>query len=299
MWILFTLLHTLCLAGVNYIDEYLTRHNSVVLGSNIHERVGGLVLISTLFNFFGVFTLFIFAPPQQVELAKLSVIALSGVAMVGVFLFYFYLLNTYSAHQVVPLFQLVIIWTLVFDFFTGTPLTYLGLIGVVVLAIGAYLVDAGSFRIQVPSRLLLAMGATSFFTGAAALLMKTASASVSPSTLAFYQFLTIALIGTLFAVFLKSYRQGFLHRLRNQRQVFIGFSCLNEFLAQSAYFFGIVAITLVPVLSYYSSLGGLQGLFLLVFLFFFPIQKRNVITLAQWIGAIFIVVGVYTIYIYG
>lgn len=163
MWILCTLAQASCLAVVNYIDEYLTRYNSVAFESSIHERVGGLVLISTLFNFFGVIALSIFSDIETVKLVTLSIIVLSGIAVVGMFLFYFYLLNTYSAHQVVPLFQLVIIWTLLFDFFTGTPLTSLGLFGVIILTLGAYLVDAGSFHIKVPSKLLIMMGVTSFF----------------------------------------------------------------------------------------------------------------------------------------
>jgi hypothetical protein len=129
--------------------------------------------------------------------------------------------------------------------------------------------------------------------------MKIASFSIASSTLAFYQFLTIAAIGLLLLTLIKSYRLGFYDRIKNQGKLFVGFSIINELLAQGGYFFGIVAIAMVPVLSYYSSMGGFQGVFLLLLFLLFPLHERNRVTLAQGIGVILIGIGVYVVYTYG
>jgi len=221
MWFLLATISVFMQSLVNYLDEFLTNNNKLPEKTNIHTKVGGLILISTLMSFVGA-GLMMFIPHDSVisnQARNLAV--LSSIPMVAMYISYFYLLITYPVHQVTPLFLISTLWLLVIELILGGSVTIIGLLGIIILIYGAYILDAGTFKWKVPTKLLLiAIPATS--TWAIALYMvRVASNSGSPIAISYLQMLSVGIIGILLLLFIKKYREGFLFRIKNQGKVWL------------------------------------------------------------------------------
>lgn len=296
MWFLYVLAHVFLLALVNYIDEYLTTNNKVPEKANVHKKIGGLLLISTLLSAIGAIVIWLLVPSVQLAQSSLMLGLLSAIPMVVMYASYFYLLTTYPAYQVVPLFLISSIWLLVIELMFGGTVTFAGLLGIAILMTGAYFLDAGTLKWQIPTKLLLiSIPATSAW--AIALFMVRAAAENSPAILiSFWQLVGIVLIGVCLFLFVKKYREGFLYRIKHQGKNFLGFSLLNESLAQGSYVFGNLAVAAAPVAAYVTAMSGVQSVFLLLFFLFFPIHKeRAKVTRLHIISIVLIAAGVFLI----
>lgn len=296
MWLLYSIIHVFLLAVVNYIDEHLTTNSRVSKEANIHKKIGGLLLVSTIFSCLGAFTIYllyrnIFISPQSMLLAIFS-----AVPIVIMYASYFYLLTTYPAYQVVPLFLLSSLWLLLIEIAFGGVVSFVALLGIVLLVTGAYFLDAGTLKWQIPTKLLLIMiPATSMWS--IALFMVRIATNTSPAvTVSFWQLVAVSTIGVILFMIVRQYREGFLFRLKHQGKSFIGFSLINESLAQTSYVFGNLAVAIAPVASFIPAMSGLQSIFLLMIFAIFPIEKeRSKITKLQFISIIMIALGVYLI----
>ncbi len=299
MWIVFVLLHTFFLALVNYIDEYLTANNKLKQQADIHTRIGGLLLVSTLLTFFGaVFVALIY---RETHLATIPLILsiVSAIPMVLVWASYFYLLTMYPVYQVMPLFQLNSLWLLIIELISGVPLSIPGLIGIFALMIGAYVLDAGSLKWKIPTKLLLLMIPVTLFSSIYLYLVRLASGKSSSIAVSLWQLIGVGSIGILLFVFVKKYREGFIFRIRNQGKNFLGFSLLNESLSQSGYVFLNVAVALAPLATYVAALSGLQSVFVLLFFVLFPQKQRSKITVLQIVSILLMAAGVFLIELAG
>ncbi len=205
---------------------------------------------------------------------------------------YFYLLQTNPVHQIAPLFQISSIWLLIIELLFGGTISVMGLIGMTVLMYGAYVLDAGTFKWKIPTKLLaIAIPATS--TWAISLYMvRIASENASPVAVAFWQMLAIGVIGVILFFSVRKYREAFLFRIKNQGKVFLGLSFANETFAEAGYVFSSLAVALAPVAAYVSAMSGIQSLFVLILFYIFPQGKRANVTRMQWISVILIVFGV-------
>jgi drug/metabolite transporter (DMT)-like permease len=293
MWIIFATISIVMQGLVNYIDEFLTNNNKLPENTNVHTKIGGLVLISTLMSFAGAGLMTLIPhDPTISTFAKILAIG-SAIPMVGMYISYFWLLITYPVHQVTPLFQISSIWLLTFELLSGGTISMTGLFGIFILMYGAYILDAGTFKWKIPTKLLLiCIPATS--TWAIALYMaKVATATASPIAFSYYQMLGVGIIGVLLFVFIKKYREGFLFRIKNQGKVFLGLSLVNESLAEGSFLFGNMAVAIAPVAAYVSAMSGVQSVFVMLLFFIFPQGKRTKATLIQWIAVILIAIGVW------
>ena len=125
MWLLFAVIGNFFMALVNYSDEYLTHSSTVKDSKNIHERIGGVLIMSLVLTIIGAIISFLLAEtvaisPQAILFSILASIAVSLMA-IG----YFYLFQLYSAHQIVPLFGLSSIWLLGIEFVMGLSLIHI------------------------------------------------------------------------------------------------------------------------------------------------------------------------------
>ena len=288
----FAVLHSALLAFVNYIDEYLTTNNKVKDKSSIHKQIGGLLLISTLMSFLGAFVVFLYVPSLSINISSLLLTVASGFPMVFLFASYFYLLTLYPTHQVIPLFQMSSIWLLLIEILSGAMVTLMSLTGIFVLIIGAFVLDTGSFKWQIPTKLLLLMTPATLFWSIAMFFVRVASYDTAPLTISFYQLLTVGVVGVLLFLLIKPFREGFLYRIKHQGGNFLGFSLVNESLSQGAYTASNFAIALAPLAAYVAALGGLQSIFLIILFFLFPIHKRVQITKMQIVAIAIISLGV-------
>lgn len=249
-------------------------------------------MISTLMSFVGAGLMTLIPhDPTISTFAKVLAIG-SAIPMVGMYISYFWLLITYPVHQVTPLFQISSIWLLTFELLSGGTISMTGLFGIFILMYGAYILDAGTFKWKIPTKLLLiCIPATS--TWAIALYMaKVATTTASPIAFSYYQMLGVGIIGVLLFVFIKKYREGFLFRIKNQGKVFLGLSLVNESLAEGSFLFGNMAVAIAPVAAYVSAMAGVQSVFVMLLFFIFPQGKRTKATLIQWIAVFLIAIGV-------
>ena len=60
MWFFYTVIYSVFMAGANYIDEYLTAHNTTSKRQNAHQKIGGVLLMSSLTTFFGAGIIYLF-----------------------------------------------------------------------------------------------------------------------------------------------------------------------------------------------------------------------------------------------
>jgi len=293
MWLLFTFAYAFFLALVNYIDEYLTAHHALPETTDVHTRIGGLVIMSTLMTAVGAIAVWFFADSILLSERAFVLSLAAGVPLALLWVGYFYLLTFYPVYQVIPLFQLSSVWLLVIELVTGGSITTVALLGVAMLIVGAYFLDAGTIRWQIPTALLLLMLPTSLLWSINLYMVKVASIDgTSVLAITFWQFIGVALFGVLMFVFVRQYRNGFLFRLKKQRKTFLGFSVLNEGAAEAGYFSGNMATALAPLATYFSALGGLQSVFLLVIFYFFP-QKPLSINQLQVMAICMIAVGIF------
>lgn len=283
------------LALVNYIDEYLTRNNKLPKTTDIHTKIGGLLLVSTLLSFLGaVVILFVFKSVEIPPLA-LSIGLLSAVPMVLTFAAYFYLLTIYPVYQVLPLFQLTSIWLLFIEIIFGGVITFFGLTGIVIMIVGAYLLDSGTFKLQAPTKLILIAIPATMPWAITLYLVRVASETASSPLITFWQLIGCGVIGIVLFLFVKTYREGFLFRIRKQGKNFMGFSILNESLSQTSYFFGNFAVALAPVATYVSAMSGVQSVFLLGLFLLFPQVDKARVTKIQAFAILLIAAGIFLI----
>lgn len=296
MWFIYSTIHVFLLALVNYIDEHLTANNKVPEGSTIHRKIGGLLLISTILSCLGALAIFIFFNDIWIPRLPLMLGLISSIPIVIMYASYFYLLTSYPAYQVVPLFLISSVWLLIIELLFGGSVTVVGLAGILILMIGAYFLDAGTIRWQIPTKLLLiSIPATSAW-AIALFMVRVATEHNSAIAVSFWQLSGVASIGIVLFFLIKEYRKGLLFRIKHQGKTFLGFSLLNESLAQGSYVFGNLAIATAPVATYITAMSGLQSVFLLSFFFFFPIHKdRAKITRLQIVSILLIAFGVFLI----
>jgi drug/metabolite transporter (DMT)-like permease len=296
MWFAYTIVHVFLLAIVNYLDEYLTNNNKVPKNSNIHKKVGGLILISTLMGFVGAAAIQILSGDIGLSLEARNLALVSSIPIVVMYASYFYLLLSYPVHQVAPLFQFSALWLLVFELLSGANITGFDLFGILVLVYGAYLLDAGTFRWKIPTKLIFIAIPTTSAWAIVLFLVRTATQTGASSTaITYWQLIGIGVIGVMMFLLVKKYREGFLFRIKKQGKSFLGLSLANESISQTSYLFSNLAVALAPLATFVPSLSGVQSLFVLILFFLFPLGERTKATKVQWIAITLIAVGVFLI----
>lgn len=296
LWLIFVFISNVMQSLVMYIDEHLTSKNAVSSKSDAHTQIGGQILASTLMSFVGAA---IMALIPHEPLLSFQAIALSmGSALplvLSIYIAYFYLLLKFPIQQVAPAFQLNTLWLLMFELLTGSTIGMGGLLGIFVLLYGTYLLDTGTFKWKIPTELFLYSLPITFVWALSMYMVKVASYSGSPVAISVWQMLGAGLIGILLLVFVKKYRDGLLHRMKNQGKMFIGFSFANESMAEGSFLFSNMAIALAPLAAYVSALNGMSNVFLLVLLALFPLGERTKITRMQWFAILLITLGVFLV----
>ena len=295
MWFVFTLISIFMQGLVNYIDEYLTNNNKLPENSNIHKKIGGLVLISTLMSFVGAGLMMLIPHDSSISTFAKVLAITSSIPMVFMYVSYFWLLIAHPVHQVTPLFQISSLWLLLMELISGGSISKMSLLGIAVLMYGAYVLDAGTFKWKIPTKLLLISLPATFSSALALFMARIASETGSPIAFTYYQMMGVGFIGVLLFIFAKQYREGFLFRLKNQGKNFMGMSLLNESLAESSFLFGNMAVAIAPVAAFIPAMSGVQSIFVMLLFFLFPQGKRTKATLIQWFAVTLIALGVFFI----
>lgn len=282
------------MALVLYTDEHLATNNKLPEKGDIHTKVGSVLLISTLMSFVGAATLMLIYRNISLSPYAMLLAILSAIPIVAMYASYFYLLQTYPVNQVGPLFQISSIWLLLFEIMFGGSISLIGLLGIGFLLYGAYILDTGTFKWRIPTKLLfLAIPATS--TLAISLMMaRLASRTDSVTAFTFWQMFAMGVVG-IFLLFVKKFREGFIYRIKHQGKRFLGFSLFNETFAESSILFSNLAVGIAPVAAYVTALSGVESVFVLALFYFFPQGKRAKVTKMQWLAVALIAVGIFLV----
>lgn len=295
MWLLFAVIHAFLLALVNYTDEYLATNNKLPLTSTIHTKVGSVLLISTLMSFVGAGLIFLFNQDIFIATQARNLAMLSAIPMVAIYALYFYILQKYPVHLIAPLWLFSSVWLLGMEVIFGTSsITVQGILGIALMLYGAFILDAGTFKWKIPTRLALIMIPASSLWAIVLFMVRTAAQLDTSTAITFWQMLTIGGIGVAL-LFVKVYREGFMYRIKNQGKVFLGLSAANETFGEMGYLFSNLAVAVAPVAAYVSAMAGVQSVFVLVLFLLFPQGKRAKITPLQVIAVILITLGVFCI----
>jgi hypothetical protein len=292
MWLIYALCHMFLMALVNYLDEWLTHTSSTKLETGLHERIGGVLIMSTLLCSVGLVALYVFGGSMAMSRFGLTVALLSAIPYVGMMAGYFYLFQRYSAHQVVPLFGLSSIWLLGLELASGASITLMALAGIIVLIAGAYLLDNGSLKWKTPSQLFCAMALVSLCWALAMFSVKIVTLNDGAVATYFWQMVGIFCIGVILMIVVKPYRDGFVGRIRQEGKRFVGPSLMNESLSQASFLFATLAVAAAPLAVYFTASSGIQSIFLLALFYFFPLDKRNTVSVTQTVGVVGIAVGI-------
>lgn len=292
MWFLYALLSVFLMALVLYTDEHLATSNKLPKNATIHTKVGSVLLISTLMCFVGAGIIGYSTGDTTLSNYPFFLAVLSGIPMAGMYASYFYLLQSYPVHLVGPLFQISAIWLLGFELVAGGSISVQGLVAIILLVYGAYILDAGTLKWKIPTKLLLyAIPAT--LTNALILFMaRLAGQYGSPTAFSFYQLISTGVIGVILFIFVGRYREGFLYRIKHQGKKFLGLSAFNETFSQGSFWVGNIAVAAAPVGAYVSAMAGVQNIFVLLLLWLFPHGDRAKVTRSQWVAVSLIAVGV-------
>ncbi len=292
MWFIFALIHMFLMALVNYSDEYLTHSSTVKESKNIHERIGGVLTASVLLTIIGIVASSIFAGTIFINSEAIILCLISSVFMFSTWVGYFYLFQKYSAHKIVALFGLSTLWLLAFEIGLGETISIMALTGVLILVLSSYFIDIGHLKFTIPSSLLISMVGISFCWAMTALLWRYAI-DIHDDSFAIYFWHLVGITAFLPIILcMKSYRKGFIDRVKNERSQFLGRSIFNESCSQLSFYFSVVAYALAPLATYVSALGGLQSLFLLLLFYIKPIGSRNSITMVQLGSIVGIAIGI-------
>ena len=293
MWLIYTFLHTFFLALVNYSDEYLTHSNSTCNNASIHERIGGVLLISTFLCVIGISCIYLFVNDVSLNEYSLMLSIGSAIPMIISWGGYFYCLQIFSVHQVMPLFSLSSVVLLLIELIFGAYISVISLLGIMSLIFGSYLINRGSFDFKSSVKLLVYMSPAIVSWAASMFMVKLATAEGSAMAVYFWQLVGMLFLAFVMFVTIKPYRKGLIGRIKNDEANFIIHSLFNESLSQLSFLFATLAISLAPLATYVSSLSGTQGVFLFLILKIFPLHDRNEISKAQWVGIICISMGIF------
>ncbi len=253
-----------------------------------------MLIISTLLCPISMAILYLLPISLTIPAQNIMLACLSAVPMVTVWAGYFYLLQLFSTHHVVALFGLSSLWLLCFELLGGDAVSAKELAGIGILILGAYIIDRGTFKWGIPSRLLLFMLPVSAAWAVTLYMVKLAipPGDTGATAVYFWQLLGIVIIGLDLFALVRPYRRGFIMRIRTERRRFILPSFFNEGAAQLSNLCTVLAVAAAPLATYVSAVGGIQSIFLILLFWFFPLDHRNATLPAQWLGVMFIAAGI-------
>lgn len=292
MWLIYAFVFMFLMSLVNYIDEWLTLKSTTEKSASLHERIGGVLLMSCFMSVVTLVGIYIFGSSLALSRSGMMFALLSAVPMICSWAGYFYLFQKYSAHQVVPLFGLSSLWLLLIELATGASITGMALAGIGFLIMGAYLLDNGSLKLKAPSSLLIAMVFVSLAWAVTLFLVKLATVGDNAVPVFFWQMAGILMCGIILFALIKPYRDGFVGRVRREGKKFIGPSLMNEACSQSGFLFSTLSVATAPLAVYFSASTGMGSLFLLALFWLFPLHERNSVSSTQWIGVAGAAIGI-------
>lgn len=284
LWFFVALLAPILFALVVHLDKYLIARFTK---EDCGKGVGGLILYSSLFGLAISFVIFLFLGSEVVNIPFLDILILSFAGFSGItaVILYLYAMEKDEASVVAPLFQIVPIFGLLFEYaILGITPTTLQIFGsLIIIFAGVVLAsEFENFKIKkVKTPVLLLMLGSSFFFALIAVLFKYVTVEGGNFWISsFWEYLAWGIIGLLLFVFVRPYRRDFMSSVRSEGATMFGINISGELINTVANSAKNFAALLVPVALVYS-VEALQPIFIFIFgviitIFFPKISQEDI-----------------------
>lgn len=219
-WFLIALVGPVLWAIVNHIDKYLLSDRFE--GSNI----GALMIFSTLFSVF-IFPIFFFLDRDIFSLSMLNIFIMLSVGFLTTFAYYLYMkaLDEEEVSIVIPITQMIPVFGFILSYIIlDEKLSMLQVIGGVLVMVGSLIITVDldiEENIKVKTKILVLMLTYSFVVALYSTLFKFSTVIDNFYVASFWEHVGLFLCGLFIFIFVKTYRQEFLHLIKfNGKKVF-------------------------------------------------------------------------------
>jgi drug/metabolite transporter (DMT)-like permease len=276
-WFLIALIGPILWAIVNHIDKYLLSDDFE--GSNI----GALMIFSSLQC--GVLILpilyFINHEVFSVSLQNIIFLIIIGVLSIFAILPYMYALDEEEASVVIPLFQLIPIWGYFLSFvILGETLNWVQTVGCILIIFGSIVItieEDVDEKIKFKKRIIWLMLVSTVLFAIYETLFKFVAIDYGFVISSFWEYVGVLIIGILFYVFIRSYRESFLRLLKTQGKKIISLNIGSESLTIIGNIATNFALIIAPV-ALVLTVSGIQPLFVFLISIFLTIFFPKIYT---------------------
>lgn len=245
----------------NFIDKYLLSRYFK------NRNSSSLIIFSSLMGFLVLPIVWLVEPGVfSVSLKNILFLIVSGV-LFSMYLFpYFYALSKGDASIVVPIYQIIPVFSFILAyFFLGETLTQKQILSGLIIIIGAIGLSMEMGKgIRLKAEVFWPMILASLLISVAWLIFKFVAIKESYWTATFWEHIGLLGFGLLLLFFVKSYRRDFIAVLKESRKAFVGVNIVNETVNLSAGLFVTYASLLAP-LALVQTVNGFQPFFVFIY----------------------------------
>lgn len=268
-WFFIAILAPILFATVNHLDKFLI---NIFKGSDdVSSRsVGGLILYSALFGLFVSFFILIFVGKDVIiPFRDIGLLFLVGALGVFATIFYLYAMEKDEASIVAPLFQIIPVFGLIFEYLIlGITPSFIQIVGSLIIVIFGVILslEFEGFSVKrLKGSIALLMLVSSLFFSLTSIIFKFVTSSAENFWVSsFWEYLTWGVIGIALFLTIGSYRKDFLQSLRKDGKAIFSLNILGESTTTIANLLINFAVLLVPVALVYS-VAALQPIFIFIF----------------------------------
>jgi len=245
MWFWIALVAPISHALTNHIDKHLI--DKYLKGG----EVGSLVLFSSILAVMALPVAYLF-DPSVFSVAPVDALLLifNGALIIIAYIFYFYALQERETSLVMPLAQLVPVFSFILGYtMFGETLTMIQIVGSLIIMAGSILLSLEfGDRVKPSYKMIFYMSLVCLFYAISGVLFKFVAVSEDRFwQAAFWDFVGKALVGLLIFAFVASYRRSFIQVLKSNSIPLLSWNVVNEILATIGELALLYAVLLAPV----------------------------------------------------
>lgn len=275
-WFPIALIASLAWSITNHTDKYILHKYFKSSG------LGGYATFSIAIGFIILLGIFIARPGALVAtgLPAALILMLSGLMLTLGVLLYAFSLSREDASTIVPFFQMIPLFSFAIEyFFLGVEFTRAQLIGSFIILLAALIIslDLSKKWPRIKLTLLAAMTSSSLLIALSHIFFKLGSTHPTATSdywnNSFWQYAGTLIVGLVFLIFIKKYRDQFIEILTTNGKKILTLSAGNEIFNESGNRLAQYAILLAPV-SLVQIVNGFQPVFVfaigIILTLFFP-----------------------------
>ncbi len=261
-WFLIALIGPALWSVTNHLDKYLISKYFKGGGT------GALIIFSSIIGLF-VLPIILAIHPNVLSITPTQAVmqAVGGILYVLSILIYFYAMQRDEASIVVPLFQTIPVFAFILGVVVlNETLTMTQVVGSAIVVLGGILLsmDLTTKMPKFKSAVFFLMLLASFVMALSFLVFKMVAVATDYWTTAFWGYVGSAVLSLFFLAFVKSYRQQFLHVLKENNARILSLNATNEIITVVANLVFQYATLLAP-LALVWAVNGFQPMFVFIY----------------------------------